>query len=84
MASLLKEPLTQEAMDGAMKDIDVGLALLFDQAKVPTDIQAMIVSLGYSDAGVFAAIGGGPRRTSVRFSRPTWASTLRRAPSTGP
>ena len=58
MASLLKEPLTQEAMDGAMKGIDVGLAFLFDQAKVPTDIQAMIVSLGYSDAGVFAEIGG--------------------------
>ena len=55
--SLLSAALGAAEEEQALKDLDTGLAFLFDQQKIPKDIQAMVSSLGYSDAGVFAELG---------------------------
>ena len=55
-ASLLENPLGDDDQAQAMSQLDVELGFLFDGVRIPADIQAKIVSLGYSDMQVFAKI----------------------------
>ena len=56
MASILKHPLDPAAVAAALGTADVELLFLFDSGKIPKDVQAKIVGLGYSDPEVFAKL----------------------------
>ena len=60
--SLLTAPLTPVNEALAMEELGVDLGFLFDQNKVPRDIQAKVAELGYTDAAIFAEIGGTAER----------------------
>jgi hypothetical protein len=56
MASLLTSPLAEEEAQQALKQASNDLIYLFDSFKIPQDVTAKVVSLGYLDVEIWSKI----------------------------
>ena len=52
--SLLVEPLTPDFIADTLKEADAELTLLFEKAKLPLEIQARFISLGFTETDTFS------------------------------